>query len=125
MEVVMHRIIGPLSLAPALVVLHIIIVETIDPPNLPSIESITATADLRPFLAPGVPRELKLAALRRTWVMDPRIRDFRGLRENEWDFNDPSGIPGFGPLERSEDTKRFAAPVFAETDGKIDTSQSR
>jgi hypothetical protein len=36
--------------------------------------------------------------LRRAWVSDPVIRDFIGIAENQWDFNDPNGIPGFGPL---------------------------
>ena len=45
-----------------------------------------------------MPAELKRAALRRAWASDPAIRDFIGIAENQWDFNDPSGIPGFGPL---------------------------
>jgi len=43
--------------------------------TLPPIESITATTDIRAFLGPGVPPELKRAALRRAWVADPAIRD--------------------------------------------------
>ncbi len=121
----MHKLVGALSLAPVLVLLQIINTEGLNPASLPSIESITATTDLRPFLAPGVPRELKLAALRRAWTTDPRIRDFRGLQENEWDFRDPSGMPGFGPLEPNASTKGFAAPAFAETDREIATSRAR
>ena len=56
--------------------------------SLPPIESITAESDIRAFLAPGVPPELTRAALRRAWAADPRIRDFVGLAENSWDFND-------------------------------------
>ena len=51
-------------------------------------ESIVAESDVRAFLAPGVPPELTRAALRRTWSADPKIRDFIGLSENSWDFND-------------------------------------
>ncbi|HEX5959585.1 MAG TPA: DUF3306 domain-containing protein [Hyphomicrobiaceae bacterium] len=115
----MHKLIGALSLVPALVLLHIFNAEGLDPPSLPSIESISATTDLRPFLAPGVPGELKLAALRRAWVTDPRIRDFRGFQANAWDFSDPSRIPGFGPLAPSARTKGSAAAGFAESGGKI------
>jgi hypothetical protein len=69
-----------------------------DAPRLPSIESIGAGSDIRPFLAPGVPAHLMRAALRRAWSTDPAIRDFIGLSENSWDFNGPDGVPGFGSL---------------------------
>jgi hypothetical protein len=69
-----------------------------DAPSLPSIESIGAGSDIRPFLRPGVPADLTRAALRRAWSADPAIRDFIGLSENSWDFNGPDGVPGFGSL---------------------------
>ena len=31
-------------------------------------------------------------------VADPAIRDFKGLAENDWNFNDPLGVPGFGTV---------------------------
>jgi hypothetical protein len=65
---------------------------------LPPIESILAATDIRPFLQAGVPADLTRAALRGAWAADPAIRDFIGIAENQWDFNDPAGIPGFGPL---------------------------
>jgi hypothetical protein len=67
-----------------------------DPATLPPIESITATSDVRAFIAPGVPAELTRAALRRVWVTDPTIRNFVGIAENQWDFTAPDGVPGFG-----------------------------
>jgi hypothetical protein len=63
--------------------------------KLPSIDSITAETDIRPFLAPGVPSALAQAALRRAWIADPKIRDFIGVAENQWDFTAPGGVPGF------------------------------
>jgi Protein of unknown function (DUF3306) len=123
-EVKMHKLISVLSLAPTLIFSQSIDAQAFELASLPPIESITATTDVRPFLAPGVPREVKVTALRRAWVMDPRIRDFRGLQENDWDFGDPSGIPGFGPLEPSEN-KTLAARVFAETVGEIATGRPR
>jgi hypothetical protein len=81
--------------------------------HLPSIESITATTDIRAFLMPGVPPELTRAALRRAWSIDPNIRDYIGLAENQWDF--ASGdIPGFGPLELTEDLKRIVAEIVGD-----------
>jgi hypothetical protein len=66
---------------------------------LPTVDSITATTDIRAFLKPGVPDGLKHAALRRAWAADPAIRDFIGIAENQWDFNKPQDIPGFGLLD--------------------------
>lgn len=79
--------------------------------TLPPIESITATTDIRAFLAPGVPPELTRAALRRAWVADPAIRDFVGIAENQFDFNDPNAIPGFGSLGPLDDVRRLVAQV--------------
>src|SRR3954462_5892662 len=67
--------------------------------NLPPIESIDAATDITAFLRKGIPQELSRAALRRAWSADPTIRDFVGLAENAWDFNDPTAMPGFGPLD--------------------------
>jgi Protein of unknown function (DUF3306) len=80
--------------------------------TLPPIESITAATDIRAFLAPGVPPELTRAALRRAWVADPTIRDFVGIAENQWDFNDPNAIPGFGSLGPLDDVRRLVAQVI-------------
>jgi Protein of unknown function (DUF3306) len=66
-----------------------------DPATLPSLDSIDAATDIRPFLEPCVPEELTRAALRSTWSTDPAIRDFVGIAESQWDFNDPASIPGF------------------------------
>jgi hypothetical protein len=72
--------------------------EPFDPASLPSIESIAADTDIGAFLQSGVPAELARAALRRAWASDPAICDFIGVSENQWDFNDPDAIPGFGAL---------------------------
>jgi hypothetical protein len=86
-----------------------------DPASLPSLDSIGAQTDIRGFLQPGVPTELARAALRRAWSSDPAIRDFKGLAENDWDFNDPNAMFGFGELGPDVDIKRMLAAVFGET----------
>jgi Protein of unknown function (DUF3306) len=78
----------------------------VDLSKLPPIESITAETDIRAFLAPGVPAELRLAALRRAWVADPKVRDFVGLADYDFDFHTPGAIPGFGPLEMTDELRR-------------------
>ena len=87
-------------------------------PQLPSIESIVAESDVRAFLAPGVPPELTRAALRRAWSADPKIRDFIGLSENSWDFNDPGAMPGFGPLELTEEIRQEIARMIGRSLGE-------
>ena len=77
--------------------------------TLPPIEEITAGTDIRAFLQSGVPTELTKAALRRAWTADPAIRDFIGLAENQWDFTNPSSIPGFGPLGPADDVRQLVA----------------
>ncbi|WP_407158183.1 DUF3306 domain-containing protein [Bradyrhizobium sp. STM 3557] len=69
--------------------------------DLPPLDSITSATDIKAFLHKGIPQELMRAALRRAWSADPAIRDFVGLAENAWDFNDPTAMPGFGPLDCS------------------------
>jgi hypothetical protein len=86
----------------------------LDPATLPPIDSITATSDIRAFLAPGVPEELCRAALRRAWLTDPAIRDFVGLAENQWDFTKPDGVPGFGSLTLTPELRRMVAQVLGE-----------
>lgn len=73
-----------------------------DPASLPPIESIVADSDIQAFLHEAVPAELTRAALRSAWSADPAIRDFVGIAENQWNFNDHAGIPGFGPIEAAD-----------------------
>jgi hypothetical protein len=82
-----------------------------DPATLPPIDSITAVSDISAFLQKGVPAELTRAALRHVWTADPAIRDFVGLAENAWDFTDPNAMPGFGPLESSDEVRRMIADL--------------
>lgn len=88
--------------------------------KLPPIESITAESDVRAFLAPGVPLELTRAALRRAWAADPKIRDFIGLSENAWDFNAPGAIPGFGPLEMTDELRRQIAQMVGRNISEVE-----
>jgi hypothetical protein len=83
--------------------------------NLPAIESIAADTDIRAFLAPGVPAELARAALRRAWATDPKIRDFVGLADYDWDFNAPGSMAGFGPLEMTEELRQIAARIILQS----------
>jgi hypothetical protein len=85
-----------------------------DPAALPSLGSINAQTDIAVFLRSGVPDELQVAALRRAWTVDPAIRDFKGLNENDWDFTGPNSAPGFGELGPEVDIDRMVAQIFGD-----------
>ena len=95
--------------------------EEFDLASLPPIESIGSASDVTVFLRKGVPSDLTRAALRRAWVADPAIRDFIGLAENAWDFNDPNAMPGFGPLDQSpEEVRQLVSQLFGETRSAVE-----
>ena len=86
--------------------------QSFDPAQLPPLDSIGADTDITAFLRREVPPELTRAALRRAWTSDPAIKNFVGLVENGWDFNDPTAMPGFGPIT-PEEVARLAGNVVA------------
>ena len=64
--------------------------DAIDPATLPPLESLGPDSDYTVFLKQGVPEALKLAALRKAWMSDPFIRDFRSPAiDYGWDFTTP------------------------------------
>jgi hypothetical protein len=90
--------------------------------NLPPIDAIDAATDVTAFLGKGIPQELSRAALRRAWSTDPAIRDFVGLAENAWDFNDPNAMPGFGPVDYS--VEEVDALVRRVVGGVVEAAES-
>jgi hypothetical protein len=90
--------------------------EAFDPASLPSIDAITFNTDIRGFLQSRVPAELTRAALRQAWASDPAIRDFIGIAENQWDFNDPNAMHGFGPLPETENVPARLAQALGRHD---------
>jgi Protein of unknown function (DUF3306) len=90
--------------------------ETFDPASLPSIETITVDTDVRGFLQSRVPAALTRAALRQAWASDPAIRDFIGIAENQWDFNDPTAMPGFGPMLETDNMPALLARALGGGD---------
>jgi Protein of unknown function (DUF3306) len=90
--------------------------EPFDPASLPSIETITVDTDIRGFLESRVPAALTRAALRQAWASDPAIRDFIGIAENQWDFNDPTAMPGFGPMHETDNVPALLARALGGGD---------
>ncbi|MEQ1713973.1 MAG: DUF3306 domain-containing protein, partial [Hyphomicrobium sp.] len=76
---------------------------------LPSVEDLKPDSDITAFLDKRVPEELRRMAMRRMWTLDPAIRDFIEMAENQYDWNDPNGVPGFGPLPAGTDMEALLA----------------
>jgi hypothetical protein len=106
-----------------------------DPPDeevlnaLPSLDDITLDTNIKPFLQPGVPRAMKNAALRKMWLLDPRIRDHKDLAvDYAWDWNTPGGVPGSGGTVNAESAARlvrklFSAPAAKEVEAETESPQ--
>lgn len=56
------------------------------PPDLPDIDSLDKDSDFTPFMADGVPEELKRMALRKLWLSDPVFANLDGLNDYDEDF---------------------------------------
>jgi hypothetical protein len=46
------------------------------------------------------------------WVADPKIRDFIGIAENQWDFTVQGATPGFDLAPPTGDVARLVADIF-------------
>ena len=65
--------------------------------KLPPVESVSDLSGLRQFLRAGIPAEMRHAALRRIWRLDPKIRDHvDAAQDYAFDWNAPGGVPGGG-----------------------------
>lgn len=82
--------------------------EAFDPESLPPLESLGADSDYAAFLAKGVPKALRNAALRRAWSTDPAIRDYRTPADYDWDFN----APGYAALRPGDDPRKLVEAMF-------------
>ena len=59
---------------------------TIAAEDLPDIDSLDKDSDYTPFMAEGVPAELKKLALRALWRSDPVLANLDGLNDYDEDF---------------------------------------
>jgi Protein of unknown function (DUF3306) len=96
----------------------------IDLASLPPIESMGAGSDISAYLGVGVPLELTKAALRNAWRADPAVRDFVEIADNQWDFNTPDAIPGFGALGAVEEAKSLIAQAMTGAENVAPTITS-
>jgi Protein of unknown function (DUF3306) len=95
-----------------------------DPATLPKVEDLTAESDITAFLRKGVPDELKRLALRRVWSLDPQIRDFIEVAENQYDWNAVDGVPGFGALPEGTDIQTLLAQATGQLQKAVEPSET-
>jgi len=87
--------------------------EAFDLSSLPSIEELTSETDITAFLRKGVPEHLRNAALRKSWALDPAIRNYvNPALEYAYDWNTPGGVPGSSELGAGIDVARMVSQIM-------------
>jgi len=93
--------------------------------SLPKLEEITATTDISAFLRKGVPEQLRNAALRKSWALDPAIRNYVSpALEYAYDWNTPGGVPGSSEIEGAMDVARLVSQIMGSSEPAIEPSMS-
>ena len=82
--------------------------------TVPLIQLIGPRTNIHAFLLPDVPQVIHVAAVRRAWRIDPAIRDFREMAENDWDFTAAGGVLGFGEIDPDLDTQGMVAQMLTQ-----------
>jgi hypothetical protein len=87
----------------------------LDLSSLPKLEELTGTTDITAFLKKGVPEQLRNAALRKSWALDPAIRNYvNPALEYAYDWNTPGGVPGGGELGAGVDVARLVSQIMGQ-----------
>src|ERR1700716_4609016 len=102
------------------------VAQEFDLSSLPKLEDMTATTDITAFLRKGVPEHLPNAALRKSWALDPAIRNYvNPALDYAYDWNAPGGVPGGGEIGPGMDVARLVSQIMgggesvAETQGPV------
>lgn len=87
--------------------------EQFDLSSLPKLEDITETTDITGFLRKGVPESLRNAALRKSWALDPAIRNYvNPALDYAYDWNTPGGVPGNSELAAGTDIAKMVLQIM-------------
>jgi hypothetical protein len=98
----------------------------LDLSTLPKLEELTASTDITAFLRKGVPEHLRNAALRKSWALDPAIRNYVSpALEYAYDWNAPGGVPGGGELGAGLDVARLVSQIMGEPAAETINSDSK
>lgn len=81
--------------------------------SLPKLDDLTATTDITAFLRKGVPEHLRNAALRKSWALDPAIRNYvNPALDYAYDWNTPGGVPGSSEIGAGMDVARLVSQIM-------------
>jgi len=81
--------------------------------SLPKLEDVTETTDITGFLRKGVPEHVRNAALRKSWALDPAIRNYvNPALEYAYDWNTPGGVPGSSEIGAGMDVARLVSQIM-------------
>jgi hypothetical protein len=87
--------------------------------SLPKLEDITSSTDITAFLRDGVPEHLRNAALRKSWALDPSIRNYVSpALEYAYDWNTPGGVPGSSEIGAGVDVARLVSQIMGEPESE-------
>jgi len=87
--------------------------------SLPKLEKMTSTTDITGFLRKGVPEHLRNAALRKSWALDPSIRNYVSpALEYAYDWNTPGGVPGSSEIGAGVDVARLVSQIMGEPESE-------
>ena len=91
--------------------------------SLPSLDELTAETDITAFLRKGVPEHLRNAALRRSWALDPAIRNYvNPAVDYAFDWNTPGGVPGSSELGAGVDVARLVSQIMGTDETAVEPS---
>ena len=89
------------------------VAQEFDLSSLPKLEDMTATTDITAFLRKGVPEHLRNAALRKSWALDPAIRNYvNPALDYAYDWNTPGGVPGSSEIGTGMDVGRLVSQIM-------------
>ena len=101
------------------------VVQEFDLSSLPKLEDMTATTDITAFLRKGVPEHLRNAALRKSWALDPAIRNYvNPALDYAYDWNTPGGVPGSSEIGSGMDVARLVSQIMGGGESTQEASPS-
>ena len=81
--------------------------------SLPKLEDVTEATDITGFLRKGVPESLRNAALRKSWALDPAIRNYvNPALDYAYDWNTPGGVPGNSEIAVGSDIAKMVLQIM-------------
>jgi hypothetical protein len=93
--------------------------------SLPKLEDLTATTDITAFLKKGVPESLRNAALRKSWALDPAIRNYvNPALDYAYDWNTPGGVPGSSEIGAGMDVARLVSQIMGAVESVTEPAGS-